>query len=127
MVVVVGVGGGEMTDCLRSQNTLMQTRQQAVSMWQVLLEEGVLVHGMYVCVWKGRGMGQGGKERRVTGGLEITDRLLSQNTLMQTRQQAVGMWQVLLEEGILVHGEFGGGVGGGDKGAEVIGGGRGWR
>ena len=61
--------GSEMTDWLLSQNTLMQTRQQAVGMWQVLLEEGVLVHGECVCVsvcvcvcggggwsiWNGRG------------------------------------------------------------------------
>ncbi|XP_070212398.1 rap guanine nucleotide exchange factor 4-like isoform X2 [Littorina saxatilis] len=41
--------------------------------------------------------------RRCMVGSEMTDWLLSQNTLMQTRQQAVGMWQVLLEEGVLVH------------------------
>ena len=46
--------------------------------------------------------------RRCMVGSEMTDWLLSQNTLMQTRQQAVGMWQVLLEEGVLVHGERGG-------------------
>ena len=33
--------------------------------------------------------------RRCMVGSEMTDWLLSQNTLMQTRQQAVGMWQVL--------------------------------
>ncbi|XP_076472872.1 rap guanine nucleotide exchange factor 4-like isoform X2 [Babylonia areolata] len=41
--------------------------------------------------------------RRCMVGSEMTDWLLTQNTLMHTRQQAVGMWQVLLEEGVLVH------------------------
>ncbi|XP_025095168.1 rap guanine nucleotide exchange factor 4-like isoform X2 [Pomacea canaliculata] len=41
--------------------------------------------------------------RRCMVGSEMTDWLLSQNTLVQTRQQGVGMWQVLLEEGVLVH------------------------
>lgn len=44
--------------------------------------------------------------RRCMVGSEMTDWLLSQNTLVQTRQQGVGMWQVLLEEGVLVHGNL---------------------
>lgn len=32
------------------------------------------------------------------------DWLLKQNEGMQSRSQAVGMWQVLVDEGILVHG-----------------------
>ena len=89
-----------MTDWLLSQNTLMQTRQQAVGMWQVLLEEGVLVHGecvcvsVCVCVWGGGRM-EYLEWERVTGA-EDDGLLLSYNTLLQTRQQAVGMWQVLL-------------------------------
>nr|KAG5701610.1 hypothetical protein BaRGS_019299 [Batillaria attramentaria] len=41
--------------------------------------------------------------RRCMVGSEMTDWLMSLNTLINTRQQAVGMWQVLLEEGVLVH------------------------
>lgn len=48
---------------------------------------------MYVC------------RRQCCSGRELVDWLLKQNECMQSRSQAVGMWQVLVDEGILVHGK----------------------
>lgn len=41
--------------------------------------------------------------RQCCSGKELVDWLLKQNECMQSRSQAVGMWQVLVDEGILVH------------------------
>jgi Rap guanine nucleotide exchange factor 4 len=37
-------------------------------------------------------------------GTEMVDWLLQQSTLVHSRTQAVGMWQALVEEGVVVHG-----------------------
>jgi Rap guanine nucleotide exchange factor 4 len=37
-------------------------------------------------------------------GTEMVDWLLQQSTLVYSRNQAVGIWQALLEEGLIVHG-----------------------
>ncbi|XP_068996736.1 rap guanine nucleotide exchange factor 3 isoform X2 [Embiotoca jacksoni] len=41
--------------------------------------------------------------RQCCSGKELVDWLLKQNECLQSRSQAVGMWQVLVDEGILVH------------------------
>lgn len=41
--------------------------------------------------------------RQCCSGKELVDWLMKQNECMQSRSQAVGMWQVLVEEGILTH------------------------
>ncbi|KAM3872570.1 rap guanine nucleotide exchange factor 3 [Diretmus argenteus] len=41
--------------------------------------------------------------RQCCSGKELVDWLLKQNEGLQSRSQAVGMWQVLVDEGILVH------------------------
>lgn len=38
-------------------------------------------------------------------GTEMVDWLMQYSTLVLTRIQAVGMWQALLEEGVIAHGE----------------------
>lgn len=38
-------------------------------------------------------------------GTELVDWLMQQSSCVHSRLQAVGMWQVLLEEGVLNHGE----------------------
>lgn len=43
--------------------------------------------------------------RQCCSGKDLVDWLLKQNECMQSRSQAVGMWQVLVDEGILVHGK----------------------
>ena len=43
--------------------------------------------------------------RRCMVGTEMVDWLLSLSPAVHSRNQAVGMWQALLEEGVLVHGE----------------------
>uniref|UniRef100_A0A8C3AQ56 Rap guanine nucleotide exchange factor 3 n=1 Tax=Cyclopterus lumpus TaxID=8103 RepID=A0A8C3AQ56_CYCLU len=41
--------------------------------------------------------------RHCCSGKELVDWLMKQNECLQSRSQAVGMWQVLVDEGILVH------------------------
>uniref|UniRef100_A0AAQ5X9K6 Rap guanine nucleotide exchange factor (GEF) 3 n=1 Tax=Amphiprion ocellaris TaxID=80972 RepID=A0AAQ5X9K6_AMPOC len=41
--------------------------------------------------------------RKCCSGKELVDWLMKQNECLQSRSQAVGMWQVLVDEGILVH------------------------
>ncbi|XP_047436751.1 rap guanine nucleotide exchange factor 3 isoform X2 [Mugil cephalus] len=41
--------------------------------------------------------------RQCCSGKELVDWLLKQNECLQSRSQAVGMWQVLVDEGILIH------------------------
>uniref|UniRef100_A0A8C6TDP3 Rap guanine nucleotide exchange factor (GEF) 3 n=1 Tax=Neogobius melanostomus TaxID=47308 RepID=A0A8C6TDP3_9GOBI len=41
--------------------------------------------------------------RQCCSGKELVDWLMKQNECLQSRSQAVGMWQVLVEEGILTH------------------------
>ncbi|XP_036959596.1 rap guanine nucleotide exchange factor 3 isoform X1 [Acanthopagrus latus] len=41
--------------------------------------------------------------RQCCTGKELVDWLMKQNDCLQSRSQAVGMWQVLVDEGILVH------------------------
>lgn len=43
--------------------------------------------------------------RQCCSGKELVDWLMKQNDGLQSRSQAVGMWQVLVDEGILAHGE----------------------
>ena len=43
--------------------------------------------------------------RRCMVGTEMVDWLLQQSPLVHSRTQAVGMWQALVEEGVVVHGE----------------------
>uniref|UniRef100_A0A7N8Y351 Rap guanine nucleotide exchange factor (GEF) 3 n=1 Tax=Mastacembelus armatus TaxID=205130 RepID=A0A7N8Y351_9TELE len=43
--------------------------------------------------------------RQCCSGKELVDWLMKQNGCLQSRSQAVGMWQVLVDEGILVHGK----------------------
>lgn len=43
--------------------------------------------------------------RQCCSGKELVDWLMKQNDCLQSRSQAVGMWQVLVDEGILVHGK----------------------
>lgn len=43
--------------------------------------------------------------RQCCSGKELVDWLMKQNECLQSRSQAVGMWQVLVDEGILVHGK----------------------
>lgn len=54
------------------------------------------------------------KDRKVSGklirkcapGTELVDWLMNLSPIVHTRIQAAGMWQALLEEGVLVHGKF---------------------
>lgn len=39
-------------------------------------------------------------------GTEMVDWLLQQSSLVHSRTQAVGMWQALVEEGVIVHGKL---------------------
>lgn len=39
-------------------------------------------------------------------GTELVDWQMQQSSCVHTRVQAVGMWQVLLEEGVLNHGQL---------------------
>ncbi|XP_074498908.1 rap guanine nucleotide exchange factor 3 isoform X2 [Sebastes fasciatus] len=41
--------------------------------------------------------------RQCCSGKELVDWLMKQNECLQSRSQAIGMWQVLVDEGILVH------------------------
>uniref|UniRef100_A0A8C6NT43 Rap guanine nucleotide exchange factor 3 n=1 Tax=Nothobranchius furzeri TaxID=105023 RepID=A0A8C6NT43_NOTFU len=41
--------------------------------------------------------------RQCCSGKELVDWLMKQNECLQSRSQAVGMWQVLVDEGVLVH------------------------
>lgn len=41
--------GSKLVDWVISQSTTPRTRPQVVQMWQALLTEGVLQHGMYIC------------------------------------------------------------------------------
>lgn len=43
--------------------------------------------------------------RRCMVGTEMVDWLLQQSALVHCRTQAVGMWQALVEEGVVVHGK----------------------
>lgn len=43
--------------------------------------------------------------RQCCSGKELVDWLMKQNECLQSRSQAVGMWQVLVDEAILVHGK----------------------
>lgn len=43
--------------------------------------------------------------RQCCSGKELVDWLMKQNEGLQSRSQAVGMWQVLVDEGILAHGK----------------------
>ena len=43
--------------------------------------------------------------RRCMVGTEMVDWLLQQSSLVHSRTQAVGMWQALVEEGVIVHGK----------------------
>lgn len=47
----------------------------------------------------------GSSGRQCCSGKELVDWLMKQNECLPSRSQAVGMWQVLVDEGILVHGE----------------------
>lgn len=42
--------------------------------------------------------------RRCAPGTELVDWLLSLSSSIHTRAQAAGMWQALLEEGVISHG-----------------------
>nr|CAD7395729.1 unnamed protein product [Timema cristinae] len=41
--------------------------------------------------------------RRCATGVELVDWLLAASSSVHSRQQAVGMWQALIEEGVLTH------------------------
>ena len=43
--------------------------------------------------------------RRCMVGTEMVDWLMQQCSLVHSRNQAVGMWQALVEEGVIVHGK----------------------
>ena len=43
--------------------------------------------------------------RRCLVGTEMVDWLVQQGAVVHSRNQAVGMWQALLEEGVIVHGK----------------------
>lgn len=43
--------------------------------------------------------------RQCCSGKELVDWLMKQSDCLQSRSQVVGMWQVLVDEGILVHGK----------------------
>ncbi len=43
--------------------------------------------------------------RRCMVGSEMVDWLMQQSSIVHSRNQAVGMWQALLEEGVIVHGK----------------------
>ena len=43
--------------------------------------------------------------RRCLVGTDLVDWLLQQSSVVKSRNQAIGMLQALLEEGVLVHGE----------------------
>ena len=40
--------GSEMVDWLLRFNVVIESRDQAVGVWQVLLEEGALMHGLFL-------------------------------------------------------------------------------
>ena len=44
--------------------------------------------------------------RRCAPGTELVDWLVNLSPIVHTRAQAAGMWQALLEEGVLSHGKF---------------------
>lgn len=44
--------------------------------------------------------------RRCAPGTELVDWMLSLSPAIHTRAQAAGMWQVLLEEGVIAHGTY---------------------
>lgn len=44
--------------------------------------------------------------RQCCVGTELVDWMMQQSPCVHSRSQAVGMWQVLLEEGVLNHGKF---------------------
>lgn len=44
--------------------------------------------------------------RQCSSGKELVDWLMKLNDCFQSRSQAVGMWQVLVDEGVLSHGEW---------------------
>nr|CAD7453221.1 unnamed protein product [Timema tahoe] len=44
--------------------------------------------------------------RRCATGVELVDWLLVVSSSVHSRQQAVGMWQALVEEGVLTHGQY---------------------
>lgn len=44
--------------------------------------------------------------RKCALGSELVDWLLNLSAIVHTRAQAAGMWQALLEEGVLTHGKF---------------------
>lgn len=43
--------------------------------------------------------------RRCAPGTELVDWMLSLSPSIHTRPQAAGMWQALLEEGVIAHGK----------------------
>jgi hypothetical protein len=43
--------------------------------------------------------------RQCCSGKDLVDWLMKLNKCLQSRSQAVGMWQVLVDEGIIVHGK----------------------
>lgn len=43
--------------------------------------------------------------RQCCSGKDLVDWLMKQNECLQSRSQAVGMWQVLVDEGVLAHGK----------------------
>ena len=52
--------------------------------------------------------------RQCCVGTELVDWLVQQSACVHTRSHAVGMWQTLLEEGVLNHGTEGSGCVGSD-------------
>lgn len=44
--------------------------------------------------------------RKCAPGTELVDWLVNLAPIVHTRAQAAGMWQALLEEGVLTHGKF---------------------
>jgi len=45
--------------------------------------------------------------RRCASGRELVDWIMSLSPSIHTRHQAIGMWQALLEEGVISHGNLG--------------------
>lgn len=51
-------------------------------------------------------MAGGRVARRAAAGSDLVDWLLGLSSQVHSRSQAVGMWQALLEEGVIAHGEI---------------------
>ncbi|KAI3357719.1 hypothetical protein L3Q82_016125, partial [Scortum barcoo] len=94
------IGGTPLPEALNSKDTMKQFLSDRVvkaarSVYSVMIERnpGLIRDRKYHLK----------TYRQCCSGKELVDWLMKQNEGLQSRSQAVGMWQVLVDEGILVH------------------------